>query len=475
MRRTAHPMASYDKAFESYKKALTTAASVAASMMLVRSVVNELVPPELRDLVFSGFGYLRSRTSSDHTIIVEKKNDGFSNNYVYCAVKTYLATRMNTDIQQRLHVSSMDEDDKMMVSMDEGDDMLDVYQGTEFKWCLVCKDNSNDSLNSSQNESQFFELTFNKKHKDKALRSYLPFILATAKAIKAQERTLMIHMTEYGDWSPIELHHPSTFDTLAMDKKLKQSIIDDLDRFMKRKDYYRKIGKAWKRGYLLYGPPGTGKSSLIAAMANHLRFDIYDLELTAVTSNSDLRRLLVNMDNRSILVIEDIDCTIELKQRQEAEGHDESNSTEQNKGEGKVTLSGLLNFVDGLWSTSGEERIIVFTTNYKERLDPALLRPGRMDMHIHMGYCTPESFQILANNYHSIEYHDTYPEIEKLIKEVTVTPAEVAEVLMRNDDTDVVLHDLVDFLKSKIKDANEIKTEHKEADNQLDEKKNDKK
>jgi chaperone BCS1 len=67
-----------------------------------------------------------------------------------------------------------------------------------------------------------------------------------------------------------------------------------------------------------------------------------------------------------------------------------------------------------------------------------------------------------------------YPEIEKLIKEVTVTPAEVAEVLMRNDDTDVVLHDLVEFLKSKMKDANEIKTEHKEANSQLDEKKDDK-
>ena len=139
-----------------------------------------------------------------------------------------------------------------------------------------------------------------------------------------------------------------------------------------------------------------------------------------------------------------------------------------------MTLSGLLNFVDGLWSTSGEERIIVFTTNYKERLDPALLRPGRMDMHIHMGYCTPESFRILANNYHSVEYHDTNPEIEKLIKEVMVTPAEVAEVLMRNDDADVVLHDLVDFLKSKMKDANEIKTEHKEANKQLDEEKDDK-
>jgi chaperone BCS1 len=106
-----------------------------------------------------------------------------------------------------------------------------------------------------------------------------------------------------------------------------------------------------------------------------------------------------------------------------------------------------------LWSTTGEERIIIFTTNYKERLDPALLRPGRMDMHIHMGYCTAEAFRILANNYHAINSHATYPEIEELIKEVTVTPAEVAEVLMRNDNTDIALDDLVELLISKKKDA----------------------
>ena len=131
-------------------------------------------------------------------------------------------------------------------------------------------------------------------------------------------------------------------------------------------------------------------------------------------------------------------------------------------------MSGLLNFVDGLWSTSGEERILIFTTNYKERLDPALLRPGRMDMHIHMGYCTTEAFRILANNYHSIDYDATYPEIEKLIEEVTVTPAEVAEVLMRNDDTDVALHDLVELLKLKKKDATEIETESKQAEEKKD-------
>ncbi|EER99453.1 hypothetical protein SORBI_3002G319600 [Sorghum bicolor] len=65
---------------------------------------------------------------------------------------------------------------------------------------------------------------------------------------------------------------------VVMDPALKESVIADLDRFLRRRDYYRRIGKAWKRGYLLYGPPGTGKSSLVAAMANYLRFNLYDLD-----------------------------------------------------------------------------------------------------------------------------------------------------------------------------------------------------
>ena len=333
-------MASYDKAIESYKKAITTAASVAASVMLVRSVVNELVPYEVRDVLFSGLGYLRSQISSQHTIIIEE-TEGWSHNHVYNAVRAYLATRINNNMQ-RLRVSSMDESsEKMVVTMEEGEELVDMHEGTEFKWCLISRSISADPNNgngSGQREVRSYELSFHRKHKEKALKSYLPFIIATAKAIKDQERILQIYMNEYSDsWSPIDLHHPSTFDTLAMDQKLKQSIIDDLDRFIKRKDYYKRIGKAWKRGYLLYGPPGTGKSSLIAAMANHLKFDIYDLELTGVHSNSELRRLLVGMTSRSILVVEDIDCSIELKQREAGEERTKSNSTEEDKGEDKVS------------------------------------------------------------------------------------------------------------------------------------------
>lgn len=308
-----------------------------------------------------------------------------------------------------------------------------------------------DFLHSEKVERRSIELSFHKKYKDKVLSSYLPFVLEMSNTIKEEEKVLKLHpLGNYCDNQDINLDHPSTFDTLAMDPTLKKEIIDDLDRFVKRRKFYKRVGKAWKRGYLLYGPPGTGKSSLIAAMANYLKFHIYDLELTSLKKNSELRRLLVSTANRSILVIEDIDCSTDFQNR-EAGGYNQSDS--------QLTLSGLLNFIDGLWSCCGDERIIVFTTNHKDRLDPALLRPGRMDMHIHMSYCTPCGFKILASNYLGLTNHSLFTEIEKLITEVEVTPAEIAEELMKSDEADVALKGLVKYLHMKKIDHGKANTE----------------
>jgi chaperone BCS1 len=103
--------------------------------------------------------------------------------------------------------------------------------------------------------------------------------------------------------------------------------------------------------------------------------------------------------------------------------------------------------MDGLWSSCGDERIIVFTTNHKDKLDPALLRAGSIDMHIHMSHCTLSGFKILASNYLGIEGHSKFTEIEGLLKQVEVTPAEVAEELMKSDDVDIALTGLVTFLQ----------------------------
>ncbi|KDP45452.1 hypothetical protein JCGZ_09701 [Jatropha curcas] len=265
-----------------------------------------------------------------------------------------------------------------------------------------------------------------------------------------------------------------------MATKLKEQIKNDLIKFTKGKDYYAKIGKAWKRGYLLYGPPGTGKSTMIAAMANFLNYDVYDLELTTVKDNSELRKLLIETTSKSIIVIEDIDCSLDLTGPRKPKKEKEDDEKDKNKDpvskkkkeleeeaskRSKVTLSGLLNFIDGIWSACGGERIIVFTTNYVEKLDPALIRRGRMDRHIEMSYCCFEAFKVLAKNYLDIDSHELFVKIEKLLEEVKMTPADVAENLMPksvDEDEETCLKNLIAALEEeKLKAEQEEKEKEK--------------
>ncbi|MFS7950406.1 putative ATPase, AAA-type, core, P-loop containing nucleoside triphosphate hydrolase [Helianthus anomalus] len=141
------------------------------------------------------------------------------------------------------------------------------------------------------------------------------------------------------------------------------------------------LGQTWLEIPLKNGPPGTGKSTMIMAMANLLCYVIYDLELTAVKDNTELRRLLIETSSKSIIAIEDIDCSMDLtgqrkkevkevKEEEEEEESDPKKPMKPPENEGKtsnVTLSGLLNFVNGLWSAYGGDRLIVFTTNHVVR------------------------------------------------------------------------------------------------------------
>ncbi|CAI9104551.1 OLC1v1003247C1 [Oldenlandia corymbosa var. corymbosa] len=466
----------------SAKTIVSTAASVAASVMVVRSITRDLIPYELQQYInLSLYSFFRS--FSPETILIIEEFAGLGANQIYRAAEIYIGEKISP-FTARFMVSMAEKESKVSTSMAKNQEIVDKFKGVQFKWKQITRQSESRSSvrypgqsSSNQSETKYFELRFHKKHKKMVFESYIPFILKESKGVKDEKKTIKIHtlssdhMRRYsGDytWHSIKLEHPATFQTLAMDTELKKLIMDDLDRFVRRREFYREVGKAWKRGYLLYGPPGTGKSSLIAAMANYLNFDIYDLELTDIHANSDLRRLMINTANRSILVVEDIDCTLELEDRkaeQEALKILRSNQASQaqtinivrkNK-PNQITLSGLLNFIDGLWSSCGDERIIVVTTNHKEHLDPALLRPGRMDMHIHMSYCTPCAFRTLASNYLKISQHHCFEEISQLLKEVDVTPAEVAEQLMRIEGVDDALADLIGFLHEKKREDEEMK------------------
>ncbi|KAK4360534.1 hypothetical protein RND71_019486 [Anisodus tanguticus] len=400
--------------------------------------------------------------------------DGLVNNEIYEAAEMYLGNKLSPNTR-RVKISKPEKEKQFNITLERDEEVTDVYNGQKFKWVWLCgrvesKDfyNPRDMNSTLKSEVRSFELTFHKKNKDLVVNSYLPYIIGEAKLKKLEDRAIKIHTVDYQRiyslhdiWEPLNLDHPATFETLAMDSELKDKILKDLDRFVKRKDYYRKVGKAWKRGYLLYGPPGTGKSSLVAAMANYLNFDIFDLELAEMMSNSDLRRLLVATANKSILVVEDIDCTIDLQNN--LANRENDSSLDGSNQQTEVTLSGLLNFIDGLWSSCGEERIIIFTTNHIEKLDPALLRPGRMDMHIHLSYCTPSGFRLLAANYLGTKEHNLFKQIEELIETAMVTPAQVAEQLLKEDEIEFSLNGLISFLHVNIKENEDAKSKKVQA------------
>ncbi|KAK1373481.1 AAA domain-containing protein [Heracleum sosnowskyi] len=425
-------------------------ASLSSLLMLIRTVANDIIPTPVRSYLESVLQYLFHRFTpalSQSTTIVVDDYSGINRNEIFESAEIYLRSKISP-ATDRFKVHKTRRQNNINLGIEKDIEMIDKFQGFELTWKFVFPEERKHS-----GSDKYFELSFDKKFKKIVLKEYFPFVLEKAKEIKAQDKVVRLYTRDfvhsYGDdeegsseWGSVNLEHPSTFDTLAMDPEMKQSVIDDLERFVRRKEYYKKVGKAWKRGYLLYGPPGTGKSSLVAAMANYLRFDIYDLELTSMYSNSELRRVLLSTTNRSIVLIEDIDCSAQMKDRDSDGDYDNSTS--------KLTLSGMLNFIDGLWSTCGDERIIVFTTNHKDKLDPALLRPGRMDMHIHMSYCTYNGFKVLARNYLGCQGHRLFRQIEDLMGKVTVTPAELAEELMKSELVDAALDGVIRFLTNKL-------------------------
>ena len=326
------------------KAFLTTAASVAATAMVVRSIVQDFMPDELKDMLFSGIRNLLNRFSTQMTMVIEEF-EGLANNQIYEAAEFYFGGKVSP-LTQRLKVSKPEKEKNFTVTMERGETVVDFFNGIKFTWVFVCRQveskhfyNPRDVNATLRSEVRSFELSFHKKHLDLVLNSYLPHMLRDSKLAKGEKKTLKIFTIDnqnlYGNmadaWISTTLDHPAKFETLAMDTHTKNFILEDLERFVRRKEYYRKVGKAWKRGYLLYGPPGTGKSSLIAAMANYLNFDVYDLELTELRINTDLRKLLISMANKSILVVEDIDCTIDFEDRNNTESSSSNSSPNRSK------------------------------------------------------------------------------------------------------------------------------------------------
>ncbi|KAI1811396.1 P-loop containing nucleoside triphosphate hydrolase protein [Poronia punctata] len=178
-------------------------------------------------------------------------------------------------------------------------------------------------------------------------------------------------------WQPKARKPIRRVETVHFDDDVKQALLSDIRKYLdpNTKRLYQSRSMPYRRGYLFFGPPGTGKSSLSCALAGEFGLDLYEVKIPCVSTDQDLEQMFQEIPPQCIVLLEDVDA---IWTDRDSEKGEKDAAVRSN-----CTLSGLLNVLDGVGSAEG--RIVIMTTNKPERLDSALVRPGRVDMKVMLG------------------------------------------------------------------------------------------
>jgi ATPase family associated with various cellular activities (AAA) len=215
-------------------------------------------------------------------------------------------------------------------------------------------------------------------------------------------------------WYSSDIKITKNFSNVFLDDKIKTDIMSDLDMFMANRDLYVRDGIPHKRGYLFYGPPGVGKTSIYYAIADRIKSDIYKLSLSQITTVAELMGLIRLIDPGTVVIIDDIDriaLTNKIEVVKIPRGNTSYSCSSYSLSEGddrhdgnkstKITIQSLLEIFDGYDHLS--DCIIVFTTNNINKLDEALIRPGRIDRKYFIDLPNPNTMAAIFRHFYQIE------------------------------------------------------------------------
>ncbi|KAG5641961.1 hypothetical protein DXG03_003853 [Asterophora parasitica] len=203
--------------------------------------------------------------------------------------------------------------------------------------------------------------------------------------------------TTYGCWRWNGARQKRPMSSIVLQPGVKDMLLADCKDFLCSEEWYAERGIPFRRGYLLHGVPGSGKTSLIHSLAGELGLDIYVVSLSSKgMSDNTLTTLMGHVPSRCILLLEDLDAAFTRSVSRDATSTGAPTSTattsttstaaETVTDGSTLSLSGLLNSLDGVAAAEG--RLLFATTNHIERLDPALSRPGRMDVWVNFTHAT---------------------------------------------------------------------------------------
>ncbi len=277
-----------------------------------------------------------------------------------------------------------------------------------------------------------------------------------------------------------------TFDNIFFENK--DMFLKKINYFCNNRASYRELGVPYSLGIILYGSPGTGKTSCIKALANMTGRSVVDLNLSRIKTYKELKSAFLDMKinnvevapDKRIYVFEEFDCIIDkVKQRTLNDTKNQTNLTNipnlqlleelyeasgykerEIPGDAPITIETLLNCIDGTLESNGH--IICLTTNFIDKIDKALIRPGRFDCHIHLENSTPKIILEMINHFYNkdknkIPVEKFIPNYEKVLESIkpyayhngkTVwSPAKITQICLTYMDEPNYLTNILNYLK----------------------------
>lgn len=286
---------------------------------------------------------------------------------LFDALVAWLAAHPYTARCRRLAAARSSDSDGLRISPAEGSHFL--RERMTLLWVLRERDKGGERGQGGA-RAPLEKITVRALSRDRAV---LTAILAEADRRfggRDPDRIIVHVADDYGGWDERARVRRRSVRSVILAEGIAEALLTDARTFLESESWYLARGIPWRRGYLLHGPPGTGKTSIIKALAGELDLDLGIVNLASERlDDPQLCALMASAPARSLLLLEDIDAVFQAREAADA-------------GKG-VTFSGLLNAIDGVMSQEGH--MLFLTTNHLGRLDPALIRPGRVDWRREIG------------------------------------------------------------------------------------------
>lgn len=352
------------------------------------------------------------------TVTIDYLTENKKINNLYKSVDWYLSTKLDNNLNEPHMIFSYEDDiteytdlDKLIINKRITNDKYKKIIFNDHQISYILSKNLISVYTDKERKKENHTITLETKvtnDKVNILDEFCSYCLTeytNSKKRNKWEQKIFVNNVE-GKWNSQKSNNRRKIDTVILKNNMIQKIKSDIDDFINSEDWYFDRDIPYTLGYLFYGEPGTGKTSTIKAISNYTKRDIHYLMLNNIKDDNQLLDLLREIKfDTTILVIEDVDCMTKIiktrkeesvneelqKRLDELENKMDKDYLQKRKQSSQLTLSGLLNALDGVFNSDG--RIMIMTTNHPQVLDKALIRPGRIDRRIHFDYCNIEQIK----------------------------------------------------------------------------------